>query len=128
MYTGRGVMKVHKLVLTGQPDDGERLDEFCGRLAGRDFGAGTRLRALAVDLARREELVVSAVAYEDESLELEVVLAGDRFREPVTIDRDGTGRGCQMSCQRWADIEDDAAMEKAAQMIASVVVSCAASR
>jgi hypothetical protein len=120
MCTGRCVMKVHKLVLTGQPGDGERLDEFCGRLAGRDFGAGTRLRALAVDLARREELVVS--------LELEVVLAGDRFREPVTIDRDGTGRGCQMSWQRWADIEDDAAMEKATQMITAVVVSCAASR
>jgi len=75
-----------------------------------------------------EEPVISAVAYEDESLELEVVLAGDRFREPVTIDRDGTGRGCQMSWERWADIEDDAAMEKATQMIASVVVSCAASR
>ena len=121
-------MRARKLALTGRPDDGERLDEFCRRLAASDFGAGTRLRALAVDLARREELVVSAVAYEDESLELEVVLAGDRFREPVTIDRDGTGRGCQMSWQRWADIEDDAAMEKAAQMIASVVVSCAASR
>jgi len=128
MRTKRGVMKVHRLVLTGQPDDGVRLDESCGRLAGRDFGAGTRLRALAVDLARQEELAVSAVAYEDESLELEVMLAGDPFREPVTIDRDGTGRGCQMSWQRWADIEDDAAMEKATQMIASVVVSCAASR
>lgn len=121
-------MKDHKLVLTGQPDDGDRLDEFCGRLAARDFGAGARLRALAVELARREELVVSAVAYEDHSLELEVVLAGDRLREPVTIDRDGTGRGCQVSWERWADIEDDAAMEKVAQMIASVVVSCAASR
>ena len=38
------------------------------------------VRALAVELAKREELEVSAVAYEDESLELEVILAGDRFR------------------------------------------------
>lgn len=121
-------MKSHKLMLTGQPDDGERLDEFCRRLAARDFAAGIRLRALAVQLARREELAVSAVAYEDQSLELEVALAGDRPGEPVTIDRDSTGRGCQMSWERWADIEDDAAMEKAAQMVASVVVSCAASR
>jgi hypothetical protein len=121
-------MTVHKLVLQGTPDDGERLEEFCGRLASTEFAAAARLRTLAVELARREELEVSAVAYEDESLELEVVLAGDRFREPVTIDRDGTGRGCQMSWQRWAGIEDDAAVEKAAQMIASVVVSCAASR
>jgi hypothetical protein len=39
-------MRAHKLALTGRPDDGERLDEFCGRLAASDFGAGTRLRAL----------------------------------------------------------------------------------
>jgi hypothetical protein len=54
-------MRAHKLALTGKPDDGDRLDEFCGRLEA-------------------------------------------------------------------SDIEDDAAMEKAAQMIASVVVSCAAIR
>ena len=121
-------MRAHKLALTGRPDDGERLDEFCGRLEASDFGAGARLRALAVELARREELAVSAVAYEDAPLELEVMLAGDRFRELVTIDRDSTGRGCQMSWERWADIEDDAAMEKAARMIVSIMVSCAASR
>ncbi len=84
-------MKVHKLVLNGRPDDGGRLDEFCGRLTARELDAGARLRALAVELARREELAVTAVAYEDESLELEVVLAGDPLREPVTIDRDSTG-------------------------------------
>ena len=76
---------------------------------------------------RANKLAVSAVADEDAPLELEVMLAGDRFRELVTIDRDSTGRGCQMSWERWADIEDDAAMEKAAQMIVSMV-SCAASR
>ena len=120
-------MKAHKLTLDGKPDDAGRLDEFCERLAAREFEASARLRALAMYLASREELVVTAVAYADESLELEVALAGDRFRELVTIDRDSTGRGCQMSWERWADIEDDAAMEKAAQMIVSMV-SCAASR
>jgi len=84
-------MKAHKLTLDGRPEDGARLDEFCERLAAREFEAGARLRALAVDLATREELVVTAVAYADESLELEVALAGDRFREVVTIDRDSTG-------------------------------------
>jgi hypothetical protein len=121
-------MKVRKLILNGTPDDGARLDEFCERLAAAEFAAGARLRALAVELARREELEVAAVAYEDESLELEVVLAGDRFREPVTIDRDGTGGRCQVSWERWADIADDTAMEKTAQMIVAVTVSCAASR
>ena len=121
-------MKAQKLTLDGKPDDAGRLDGFCERLAAREFEAGARLRALAVDLATREELVVTAVAYEDESLELEVVLAADRSREPVTIDRDSTGRGCQLSWERWADIADDATMEKTAQMIVAVVVSCAASR
>ena len=121
-------MKAHKLALNGRPDDGPRLDAFCERLAARDFEASARLRALAVDLARREELAVTAVAYADESLELEIALAGDPFRELVTIDRDSTGRGCQVSWERWADISDDAAAEKTAQMIFAIVVSCAASR
>jgi hypothetical protein len=121
-------VKVHKLVLGDRPDDDERLEEFCGRLTVREFGAGARLRALAVELARREELVVTVVAYEDESLELEVVLAGDPHREPLTIDRDSTGNGCQVSWERWADIGDDAAAGKTAHMIFAVAVSCAASR
>ena len=70
------------------------------------------MRALAVELARRDELEVAAVAYEDKLLELEVVVIGDRFREPVSIDRDKTGDRCQVSWQRWADIGDDAAAEK----------------
>ena len=68
------------------------------------------------------------MAYEDESLELEVVLAGDRFREPVTIDRDGTGGRGQVSWERWADIADDTAIDKTAQMVVAVTVGCAASR
>ena len=79
-------------------------------------------------MARREELEVAAVAYEDESLVLEVVLTGDRFREPATIDRDATGGRCQVSWERWADIADDTAMEKTAQMIVAVTVGCATSR
>ena len=121
-------MKVHKLILNGTPDDGARLDDFCERLAAAEFGTGARLRALAVDLARRVELEVAAVAYEDESLELEVALAGDRFREAVTIDRDATGGRCQVSWERWADIAGDTAMGKTAQMIVAVTVGCATSR
>jgi hypothetical protein len=121
-------MKVHKLILNGRPDEGARLDEFCERLTPTEFAAGARLRALAVELAKREDLEVSAVAYEDESLELEVILASDRFREPLTIDRDGTGGRCQVSWERWADIADDTAIEKTTQMIVAVIVGCAASR
>jgi hypothetical protein len=48
-----------------------RLEEFCQLLAGTEHAAGARLRALAVELARLGDLEVAAVAYEDESLELE---------------------------------------------------------
>ena len=46
----------------------------------------------------------------------------------MTIDRDATGERCQVSWERWADIADDAAIEKAAQMIVAVTVGCATSR
>jgi hypothetical protein len=121
-------MRVRRLVLAGIPDDGVRLEEFCQRLAGVEYAAGARLRALAVELARLDGLEVSAVAYEDGSLELEVVVAGDPLREPVSIGRDKTGGHCQVSWERWADIDGDAALEKTAQMIAVIAVGCAASR
>lgn len=120
-------MKIDRLVLNGQPDDLGRLEEFCSRLTAREYEAGARLRTLAVKLARREELEVTAVAHEDEWFEIEVIVAGERPGVPVSIDRDGTGSGCQLSWDRWAAIDDDAVMEKTAQMIAAVVVGCAAS-
>ena len=116
-------MKVRRLILAGTADDRGRLEGFCQLLAGAVHAAGARLRALAVELARQGSLEVSAVAYEDESLELEVALAGDALREPVSIGRDKTGGHCQVSWERWAGIGDDAALEKTAQMIAAVVIA-----
>jgi hypothetical protein len=124
----RGVVTVHKLILKGVPDDGERLEEFCRRLAPSNRETGAGVRALAVELARREELEVSAVAYDDESFELEVVFSADPFREAVTIDRDRTGEHCQVSWERWADIRDDAEIVRTVGMVAAIVSACAASR
>ena len=121
-------MNVRTLILSGMADDRGRLEEFCQRLAVTEHAAGARLRALAVELARQGGLEVSAVAYEDGSLELEVVVAGDPLREPVSIGRDKTGGHCQVSWERWADIAEDAAIEKTAQMIAVIAISCAANR
>ena len=121
-------MNVRTLILSGMADDRGRLEEFCQRLAVTEHAAGARLRALAVELARQGGLEVSAVAYEDGSLELEGVVAGDPLREPVSIGRDKTGGHCQVSWERWADIAEDAAIEKTAQMIAVIAVGCVASR
>jgi hypothetical protein len=117
---------VSKLVLNGTPDDAGRLEWFCQRLSSIEFAGTGRLRALAVELARRQELDVWAIAYEDEMLEIEVVVAGDRFREPVSISRDKTGDRCQVSWQRWADITDDEAVGQTVLMIAAVSGTCAA--
>jgi hypothetical protein len=117
---------VHKLVLNGTPDDARRLEKFCQRLSPIEFAGSGRLQTLAVGLARRQELDVSAIAYEDEMLEIEVVLAGDRFREPVSISRDRTGDRCQVSWQRWADIGDEAAVGQTVLMIAAISGTCAA--
>jgi hypothetical protein len=119
-------VKIHKLILQGTQHDLSRLEGFCQRLTPTQYAAGTRLRALAVELAKWEELEVAAVAYEDGSLELEVIFALDPFGEPVTIDRDRTGGRCQVSWERRADIGDEAATGKTAQMILAlaVVVSC----
>src|ERR1035441_7924170 len=91
--------------------------------AGGWRGSASCWRARAVERARQGSLEVSAVAYEDESLELEVALAGDALREPVSIGRDKTGGHCKVSWERWAGIGDDAALEKTAQMIAAVVIA-----
>ena len=56
-------MNVRKLILNGTPDDAGRLEWFCQRLSPAESAGGGRLRALAVELARRQELDVSAIAY-----------------------------------------------------------------
>ena len=119
-------MNVRKLILNGTPDDAGRLEWFCQQLSAAESAGSGRLRALAVELARREELDVSAIAYGDEMLEIEVAVAGDRFREPVSISRDRTGDRCQVSWQRWADIGDDVAVGQTVLMIAAVSAPCAA--
>jgi hypothetical protein len=119
-------VNIHKLILNGTPDDGGRLEWFCHRLSPIEFAGSGRLRMLAVELARRQELDVSAIAYEDEMLEIEVVIVGDRFREPVSISRDRTGDCCQVSWQRWADIGDDTTIGQTVLMIAAISGTCAA--
>jgi hypothetical protein len=81
------------------------------------------LRVLAVELARRDELEVAAVAYDDDSLELEVVLAAHRFCEPVTISRDRRGDRCRVILEWWTDVQDDARIESAVDIVAALAVT-----
>ena len=126
------MMRTTREVLSGTPDNvSARLEELSRDLALHEYMAGTKLRMLAVELTKRPNLKVSLVTYKDESQdtdegqELEVVFADDPHCEPVMIDRDHIGEHCQTTWDRWLRIGNDAEIEMAADMIASVLNTCA---
>jgi hypothetical protein len=113
--------KVHKTLLKGVPEDARvQLDELARRLDTGDFAAGERLRAVAAELVRRG-LEVTAVDYQDGSIELEAVLPRARYLGPVTVDRDGSGNGCQLSWEEWVGIADAAGASRAAGMVRALL-------
>ncbi len=125
-------MRTTKELLSGTPDKvSARLEELSRSLDEHDYLAGTRLRMLAVELTKRPNLRVSVVSYQNESQELEggqeleVVFADDPHCEPVMIDRDHIGEHCQITWDRWLHIGNDTEIETAADMIASILNTCA---
>jgi hypothetical protein len=119
--------KVYKTLLKPVPEDARaQLDGLALRLDPREFAAGERLRAVAAELVRHG-LEVTAVDYQDGSQELEVVLPQARHLCPVTVDRDGSGNGCQLSWEEWLDIADEAGARRAAEMVNAVLNSIAGS-
>jgi hypothetical protein len=126
------MMRTTREVLSGTPDNvSARLEELSRDLALHEYMAGTKLRMLAVELTKRPNLRVSLVTYKDESRdtdegqELEVFFTDDPHCEPVMIDRDHIGEHCQTTWDRWLRIGNDAEIEMAADMIASVLNTCA---
>jgi hypothetical protein len=115
--------KVHKTLLRPVPEDARaQLDGLASRLEPGEFAAGERLRAVAAELVRCG-LEVTAVDYQDGSQELEVVLPAARQHMPVTVDRDGSGNGCQLSWEEWVDIADEAGARRAADMVKALLCS-----
>jgi hypothetical protein len=126
------MMRATKDALSGTPDKvSARLEELSRNLAQHDYAAGTRLRMLAVELTKRPNLRVSLVTYHDGSRdldggqELEVVFLDDPHCEPLMIDRDHVGEHCQMTWDRWLRITNDTEIDTAADMIASILSTCA---
>ena len=126
------MMKANRELLSGTPDKvSARLEELCRELDQHEYMAGTRLRMLAVELTKRPNLKVSLVTYLNESQvpeggqELEIIFADDPHCEPVMIDRDHIGGHCQITWDRWLHIRNDAEIETAADMIASILNTCA---
>ncbi len=112
------MMTARKDVLSGTSDEvTARLEELSRGLAFHEYLTGTRLRSLAVELAKRPDLRVSLITYENESQELEVVLSDCPERDPVLIDRNGVGDQCQVTCDRWLRIGTEPEIESAAGLI-----------
>ena len=117
-------MSARKDLLSGSSlEVSVRLDELCQGISRDEYVTGNRLRLLAVELARRPELKVSVVTY-DESQELEVSFTEDPHCEPMIIDRDGAGENCQITWDRWLSIRSDHDVKTAAEMVAGVLSAC----
>jgi hypothetical protein len=112
---------VHKTLLKPVPADARaQLEELALRHEPGEYAAGERLRAVAAELVSRG-LEVTAVDYQDGPQELEVVFALARQAGPVTVDRDGSGQGCQLSWEEWVDIADEAGVRRAADIVDAVL-------
>lgn len=119
--------KVYKTLLKPVPEDARtQLDGLAQRLEPAEYAAGERLRAVAAELVRCG-LEVTAVDYQDGSQELEAVLPQARQFGPVTVDRDGSGNGCQLSWEGWIDITGEAGATRAADMVNAVLRGIAGS-
>jgi hypothetical protein len=126
------MMKAKKDALSGTRDEvSARLEELCRYLDNHEYVAGAWLRMLAVELTQRPNLTVSLITYLNDSQvpeggqELEVLFADDPQCEPVMIDRDHVGEHCQITWDRWLHISNATEIGNAADMIASVLNTCA---
>jgi hypothetical protein len=117
---GRGLITLNKVLLSGSPADVQRkVEELACDLGSDAYIAGTRLRELAVALALHADFDVSAVAYEDGSQELEVILAGHPRGDVMVIGQ--LGEGFQLEWQRWIPIEDQPGIETIVHLTRAVL-------
>jgi hypothetical protein len=116
------VITIQKSRLSGSLDDLQRKVEDLARDQGpQEYLAGTRLRELAVALATRADLHVTAVTYADGSQELEVVLTDHPSCDAIVIGRDHLGGQCQLTWERWLPIGDQPGIETVVNLIQAVL-------
>ena len=115
------MQRVYKTLLEPTPEAARaKLDELALKSGPDEFAIGQRLRTVAAELVRRD-LEVTAVDYRDGSQELEVIMPQARHIGPVTVDRDGSGNGCQLAWEQWVDISGDVGIERAADMVSAML-------
>ena len=121
------MVAMNRQLLSGTPDEVRRTMEDLAR--GQDdheYLDGTRFRELAVELAARHGLTVSAVTTDDGAVyELEVTLESAPHYEAIVIDRSRPGDHCQMTLERWLPIGDEPRVEDAVDAISAILAASA---
>jgi hypothetical protein len=119
------MMTVDKVPLSGTPEEiAATLEGQSRGMVPHEYIGGTRLRLLALELAKNTDLQVFVTTYGNESQELEVRLISDSACDPIMVDRNSTGDRCQVSLDHWINIESQPGMEKAARLIAELLRAC----
>jgi hypothetical protein len=121
------MITMNRQLLSGTPDEIRRTMEDLARdQDDHEYLDGTRFRELAVKLAARHGLTVSAVTSDDgEVYELEVTLESAPHREAIVIDRSQPGDHCQMTLERWLPISDEQRVEDAVKAISAILTASA---
>ena len=121
------MITLNKLMLSGTPDDLRRKVEGLARdQDDHEYLAGTWFRELAVKLAARDGLTVSAVTSDDAAVyELEVTLASAPHHDAIVIDRSQPGDHCQLTLERWLPISDEPGIEDAVTTVHAILAAAA---
>jgi hypothetical protein len=116
------MMTARRDVLSGTPEEiASMLEQLSRGMANHEYLAGTQLRTLAVTLARNPDLLVWVVTYGNESQELEVALTGFSGRDPIIIDRNSAGTGCQVALNKWLTIGTEPEIENTADLVTALL-------
>jgi hypothetical protein len=120
------MVAMNSQLLSGTPDEVRHTMEDLARdQDDHEYLDGTRFRELAVKLATRHGLTVSAVTSDDGAYELEVTLDSAPRHEAIVIDRSQPGDHCQMTLERWLLIGDEPRVEDAVNAISAILAASA---
>jgi len=120
------MITVNKQLLTGTPGDiRAKVEDLARDQDDREYLAGTWFRELAVKLATREGLAVSAVSYDTAVYELEVTLASAPQLDAIVIGHSQPGDHCQITLDRWLPISGEPGIEDAANTVHAILAASA---
>jgi hypothetical protein len=119
------MVTMNRQLLSGTPDEVRgTMEDLARDQDDHEYLDGTRFRELAVKLAARHGLTVSAVTSDDGTVyELEVTLQNAPHREAIVIDRSQPGDHCQMTLERWLPISDKPCVEDAVNAISAILAA-----